>query len=109
MLKILTYNITLYIQAMNGVEFLWFGIIKLWKILNVEWLPKGGHYNLHRKHITLKHITKERKRGICVLVDGATVDACKLRVVDLAVEKRFVVVLDGGGVVIGYNWSEAKE
>ena len=58
------------------------------------------------KHITLKHITKERKRGICVLVDGATVDACKLRVADSAVGKRFVVVLDGGGVIIG---SEAEE
>ena len=58
------------------------------------------------KHITLKHITKERKRGICVPVDGATVDACKLRVADLVVEKRFVVVLDGGGVIIG---SEAEE
>ena len=94
---------------MNGVELLWFGIIKLWKSLNVEWLPKGGHYNLHRKHITLKHITKERKRGVCVPVDGATVDACKLRVVDSIVGKRFVVVLGGGIVVIGYNWFEAEE
>lgn len=51
-------------------------------------------------------MTKERKRGICVPVDGATVDACKLRVVDSAVGKRFVVVLDGGGVIIG---SEAEE
>ena len=51
-------------------------------------------------------MTKERKRGICVPVDGATVDACKLCVVDSAVGKRFVVVLDGGGVIIG---SEAEE
>ena len=51
-------------------------------------------------------MTKERKRGICVSVDGATVDACKLRVADSAVGKRFVVVLDGGGVIIG---SEAEE
>ena len=51
-------------------------------------------------------MTKERKRGICVPVDGATVDVCKLRVVDSAVGKRFVVVLDGGGVIIG---SEAEE
>ena len=51
-------------------------------------------------------MTKERKRGICVPVDGATVDAYKLRVVDSTVEKRFVVVLDGGGVIIG---SEAEE
>ena len=56
--------------------------------------------------MTLKHITKERKRGICVPVDGAIVDACKLRVVDSAVRKRFVVVLDGGSVIIG---SEAEE
>ena len=53
------------------------------------------------KHITLKHITKERKRGICVPVDGATIDACKLHVVDSTVEKRFVVVLDGGDIIIG--------
>ena len=58
------------------------------------------------KHITLKHITKERKRGICVPVDGATVDACKLCVAESAVRKRFVVVLDGGGIIIG---SEAEE
>lgn len=57
-------------------------------------------------YIDTMRMTKERKRGICVPVDGATVDACKLRVVDSAVGKRFVVVLDGGGVIIG---SEAEE
>ena len=74
----------------------------MWKSLNI----KGGHCNLHRKNIILKHITKERKRGICVLVDGAIVDSYKLRVVDSAVEKRFVVVLDGGGVIIGSKVEE---
>ena len=64
--------------------------------------------DLHRKHITLKHITKERKRGICVPVDGATVNACRLHVPDSAVGKRFVVGLDGGGVVIG-SWRGAEE
>ena len=78
----------------------------MWKSLNIEWLPKGGHYNLQHKHITLKHIKKERKRGICVLVDGAIVDACKLRVVDSTVGKRFVVVLDGGSVIIGSKVEE---
>ena len=54
----------------------------------------------------VENVTKEIKRGICVPVDGATIDACKLRVVKSAVGKRFVVVLDGGGVIIG---SEAEE
>ena len=66
----------------------------------------GKRLEKQGKHITLKHITKERKRGICVPVDGATVDACKLRVANSVVRKRFVVVLDGGGVIIG---SEAEE
>ena len=52
---------------------------------------------------------KERKSGICVPVYGTIVDAFKLRVADSTVEKRFVVVLDGGGVIIGYNWFEAEE
>lgn len=64
--------------------------------------------DLHRKHITLKHITKERKRGICVPVDGATVGAFRLCVVDMAVGKTFVAVLDGGGVVIS-SWKGAEE
>lgn len=64
--------------------------------------------DLHRKHITLKHITKERKRGICVPVDGATVDACRLRVADIAIGKTFVVVLDAGSIVIA-SWKGAEE
>ena len=66
----------------------------------------GKRLEKQGKQITLKNIKKERKRGICVPVDGAIVDACKLRVADSAVGKRFVVVLDGGGIIIG---SEAKE
>lgn len=64
--------------------------------------------DLHRKHITLKHITKERKRGICVPVDGAKVDACRLPIADIAIGKTFVVVLDVGGVVIA-SWKGAEE
>ena len=71
---------------------------------NCRWSIYYHHNAL--KNITLKHIKKEIKRGICVPVDGGTVNACKLRVIDSAVGKRFVVVLDGGGVIIR---SEAEE
>lgn len=49
---------------------------------------------------------KERKRGICVPVDGAKIDAYTLRVADSAVRNRFVVVLDGGSVIIGFEAEE---